>query len=218
MAKVQAITAVIVSVLRDASADSWTPSEIHGAINEAEKVIVNYRPDASAIDLELACTAGIKQSLPELANRLLDVKFNVGADSAPGRSVHRKAAADLDSINPNWRSASPNLVIREFIYDDREPLIFYVNPPAAAGAKLQISYSGIPKEYGTVDDATITTISDLYEPAIIEWALYRLFGFDVENSVNISRSQQHLANFENMLGVKVENEPRFSPRNREHKN
>tara|TARA_R100000656_G_scaffold71732_2_gene53693 strand:- start:13 stop:669 length:657 start_codon:yes stop_codon:yes gene_type:complete len=217
MAKVQAIAAVVVATLRDADADSWTASEIHSAINEAEKVIVNYRPDASAIDYELPCAEGIKQSLPANANRLLDVKFNVGAASAPGRSVHRKAVVDLDSINPNWRSASANAVIREFVYDDREPLFFYVYPPAANGAKLQISYSGIPPAYGTVDANTATLVSDLYEPAIIEWALYRLFGFDVENSVNMARSQQHLSNFANMLGVKLQNEPRFSPRNRENK-
>lgn len=217
MAKVQAIADVIISVLRDADQDGWRLTDIHGAINEAEKVIVNYRPDASAIDHELTCVTGIKQSLPANANRLLDVKFNVGAASAPGRSVHRKAVVDLDSINPNWRSASANVVIREFVYDDREPLLFYVYPPAADGAKLQISYSGVPPAYGTVDANTATLVSDLYEPAIIEWALYRLFGFDVENSVNISRSQQHLSNFANMLGVKLQNEPRFSPRNRENK-
>lgn len=217
MSKVQAIAAVIVATLRDADADVWQQSEIHSAINEAEKVIVSFRPDASAIDYELDCAEGIKQSLPANANRLLDVKFNVGANSAPGRSVHRKAAVDLDSINPNWRSASANAVVREFIYDDREPLIFYVYPPASADAKLQISYSRTPPAYGVVDANTSTMVGDLYEPAIIEWALYRLFGFDVENSVNMSRSQQRLATFQSMMGVKIQSESQYSIKNPEYK-
>ena len=219
MAKVQEITQRVQAILRDANNDSWPEDAIHESILEAEKVIVNYRPDAAPIDTTLTCVAGIKQSITELdpaPNRLLSVKYN-RVNDVNGRSVRRVGIGDLDAIRPNWRSATGATVIREFMHDEREPLIFYVNPPAAVGAKLQLSYSAIPTRYGVVDDATNTTISDLYEPMIIEWAMYRLFGHDIEGSVNIGRSQQHLTTFERMMGIKVDSDRKSSPRNAEYK-
>jgi hypothetical protein len=217
MAKVQDIVQRIQAALRDANQDSWPEDVIRLAIYEGEKVIVNFRPDAAPIDAVLTCTAGIKQSISALLpppNRLLSVKYNRAGD-ADGRSVRRVAIGDIDAIRPNWRSQTSSTIIREFMHDDREPLVFYVSPPAATGAKLQLSYSAIPAPYPEpFNEATaVTTVSDLYEPMIFEWAMYRLFGHDVEGSVNLSRSQQHLATFQTMMGVKIESDTQFSVSN-----
>lgn len=219
MAKVQAIAQRIEAALRDVNNDSWPEETIYLSILEAEKVVVIFRPDAAATDAELTCVAGIKQSIAALdpaPNRLMAVKYN-RTGNVDGRGVRPVAVGDLDAISPNWRAASGATTIREYMHDVREPLVFYVNPPAALGAKLQVSYSAIPAPYGTVDADTETTVSDLYEPMLFEWAMYRLFGHDVEGSVNISRSQQHLQTFERMLGVKVEADMLVSPRNPEHR-
>ena len=217
--KVQEIADRIQSALRDAGQDNWAEDVIYLAIYEAEKVIVNYRPDAYPVNAVLTCVAGITQTLVGLTpapNRLLDVKYNRAGD-VDGRSVKRISQGDLDAIKPNWRSASQSTTVREFMHDDREPLIFYTNPPAASGAKLQISYSAIPAVYGTVGVNTVVSVTDMYEPMILEWALYRLFGHDVEGTVNLSRSSQHLNTFQNMMGIKVQADLANSPRNQENK-
>lgn len=219
MASVELLTQRIQSVLRDANADSWPDDSVHDAILEAEKIVTIFRPDATPIDVTHTLVAGIKQDISALnptPNRLLAFKYNRAGD-VDGRSVRRVAVGDLDSIRPNWRSSTASTTVREVMHDDREPLIYYVNPPAATGAKLQISYSAIPAPYGTVDEDTQTTVSDLYEPMLIEWALYRLFGHDVEGSVNIARSQQHLQTFESTMGVKVSADMLASPKNPEHR-
>lgn len=220
-ARVESLTGRVTASLRDANQDSWPLSAIHDAILEGERVIVNFRPDATATDREFTCVAGIRQSIAGLTapvpHRLLAVKYNVGANSAPGRSVRRVGEGDLDAIRPDWRSETAGIAIREFMHDPREPMLFYVSPPVQAGVKCQISYSALPETYGAVGANTETTVSDLYEPMLIEWALYRLFGHDVENSVNVTRSQQHLQNFQAMMGVKIEAETLFGLKNLEHK-
>jgi hypothetical protein len=219
MAKVQAITQRVQAALRDANYDSWPEAAIHDAILEGEKVIVIYRPDAAPVNAELTLVAGIEQSIAALTpapNRLLSVKYN-RAGNVNGRSIRRVGLGDIDAIRPDWRSAAQSTIIREFMHDEREPLLFYVNPPAAVGAKVQLSYSAIPAQYGTVDANTSTTVNDLYEPMLIDWALYRLFGHDVEGSVNMARSQQALGTFERMLGVKLQSDITSSPKNQEHR-
>lgn len=221
MAKVQDIVQRIQAMLRDANQDSWPEDVIRLAIYEAEKVIVNFRPDAAPIDAVYTCVAGIKQTIAALTpppNRLLSIKYNRVGD-VDGRSVRRVALGDIDAIRPEWRSQPAATVIREFMHDEREPMVFYVSPPAAVGAKLQISYSAIPAKYPEPfnESTAVTTVSDLYEPMIIEWSMYRLFGHDIEGSVNISRSQQHLATFQAMMGVKIQSDAQFSASNPEYK-
>lgn len=219
--KVEEITARCIAALRDANHDSWSEAVIWDSILEAEKVITNYRPDVTAVDMVYSCTAGVRQSLAAIddppVNRLLSVKHNVSQDDLPGRSIRRTAVGDLDAIRPNWRSATPGGEIREYLHDEREPLIFDVYPPVVAGTKARLSYSAIPQPYGEVDGDTETTVNALYEPQIIEWALYRLFGHDVEGSANLTRSGQHLANFERMMGIKLDAEKYFAGKNLEHK-
>jgi hypothetical protein len=212
--KVVDIAAIIANSLRDSSQDNWTNVSIYQAIYEAECVVVFHRPDATATDASLALSAGIKQSIAAITpkpNRLLDIKFN-GTNAAPGLGVRKATQAEMDSSNPTWRSDTPAAVIREYIFDERDALGFYVSPPAtASGASLQLLYSAIPTYYdpATVSNSTVITVGDMYQPVLIEWALYRLFGQDVEGSVNGNRSRAHLVNFANMLGIKLENDFRF---------
>ncbi len=220
MAMVQKIVERIKTALRDSSGDSWPTPAIIQAIYDAELAIVGFRPDASVIDVDFSCVTGSRQSIHSMdpkPNRLLEVKYNRYTD-IDGRSVDRRSRSDLNAINPNWMASGGSTIVREYVFDDREPLLFYVNPPAGIGTKLRISYSAIPTHYPTeIYEATATTISDIYEPAIYEWAMYLLYGHDAEGSVNATRSQQHLQAFESIMGVKVQADSQFSPKNSEHK-
>lgn len=219
--QVSYLAGLITAALRDADQDQWVDADIHNALYEGEQVIALYHPHATSRDHTLTLAEGIKQNLGDdlepASYRLLDVKFNVGQTGAPGRSTRRVSMQDLDAINPNWRTASASQVIREWMFDDREPNLFYVNPPAQADTKLQISYSAIPARPSEITPSTEMTVSETYMPALIEWSLYRLFGHDAEGSVNSGRSQQHLQNFAAILGVSLDMLAPFSPKNPEHK-
>jgi hypothetical protein len=141
----------------------------------------------------------------------------VTASGGYGRGLRRKSVEDLDAFTPNWRGAAASASPREFCIDDRSPTVFFVNPPATDATKLRISYCKTPQLYGTVSASTETTVRDVFAPAVVEFALYRLFGHDVEGSVNQARSQKHLSTFFNLLGVKAQSERAQSPKNPEHK-
>lgn len=219
-AKVEELTRRIKAALRDVNQDSWPDETIWLALLEAENVIVNQRLDATSVMHTMDLAPGIEQTLAGIttppANRLLNVKHNMVGNN-PGKGVRRVGEGDLDAIAPNWRSEQPSQVIREFTFDEREPLIFYVRPPAAAGARLRVSYSAVPQPYGVVGPNTETTISSTYEPLLIEWALYRLFGHDTEGSVNVTRSQQHLNNFNQQMERMLQGVKFFGPKNPEYR-
>lgn len=217
MALVQSLAAQVLAVLRDVGYDNWTLNSINAAIYEGELSVVNFEPEATATLATHSCTQGVEQTIANDGHRLLSVIHNVSPSGSYGRGVRRKAVEDLDALTPNWRGAVTSDVIREYAIDERLPKMFFTNPPASDAAKLRISYSKTPTAYGTVGASTKTTVGDTYAPAVVEWALYRLFGHDVENSVNISRSQQHYQVFFNLLGLKVQNEKIQSPLNPEHK-
>jgi hypothetical protein len=217
-ALIDAISNTLQAALRDGNSDNWTEEIVWRTIAEAEKVIANYRPDSTAVSINLALVAGVEQSIGTVISppllRVLDVKYNLaqqGLELVAGRAVRRVAMNDVDAMSPNWRVALPVAEVREYMVDEREPLIFHVKPPVIAGTKVRVLCSAEPEtSYVTGPQlGQRTTISGVFEPMIVEWCLYRLFGQDVEGSVNVARSQQHLKNFEAMMGAKLQGEKIF---------
>jgi|GEM_PF-3284104 len=219
-ANVEELTNTIVAGLRDSSNDSWPEQSIWGAILEAEKVITNFRPDATATDADFTCAAGHRQDLSTMPGitplRFLDAQHN-GTTESPGRTIRVVDQGTLNRLKPDWRAEAQGNAVRQVMYDERFPLVFLTYPPIAAGTVIHIGFSREPADYGNVDGNTETTVSGVFSPMILECALYRLLGHDVEGSVNVSRSQQHWNNFQAMMGIKIEADKVFGPKNPEHK-
>lgn len=216
--RVSELLAMVRGVLRDADADAWTDEQILAALYEAELVTVNHRPDATARLADFSLASGVEQSIDALEPkpvRLLDIVGNVdeGRLVYAARRVHR---TDLDTRFPAWFAAAPVSRVVEWIFDDRQPMAFMVNPPVNTGTQVRILYSALPTPYPDPLLETETTVGPVYAPALPEWALYRLFGHDVENSVNIARANQHLGVYGNLIGVQLESALRYSPKRREH--
>lgn len=228
MALVQDLLGRIRQILRDADSDAWTDDQILDAIHEAELVTVNHRPDATSTFGDVTLAPGTLQSLSGLdppAARLLDVLANV-VDGNLGYALRRVQRTDLDARFPMWHAAASRAEIWEWCFDDRAPNTFMVNPPAPAletagipntPLVLRVLYSALPAPYPRPLPADQeTTVGPLYAPALPEWALYRLFGEDIENSVNLSRANAHLQVFGNLIGVQLDAALRFSPKRREN--
>jgi len=219
MAKVQALTAQVQQILRDDGVN-YTPEKIHGYLHEGEVILAVHKNSSTSRDIDYECTKGAKQDLAVLSGLtvagLLSVKAN-GTIDAPQSSVRLVSKDDLDQVDPSWRSSDPDDEIDEYIYDPREPTIFYTNPPASLGQKLNVSVYLVPAPYGVVGANTETTVSDLDAPSLVEWALYRSFSEDSEGTPNFQRSSRHLQGFSSLSGVKLQNEYRSSPKNQDNK-
>jgi len=192
----------------------WTNEELLGWLNEAYQAVVAMKPDASALNAEMACAAGTKQTIPADGHRLLDVVRNT-APAAGGLSVMPTTRAALDATRRGWHGETRSVTIEQFVFDDHDPRHFYVYPPAADGAKLEIIYSSVPvphaKEQATTASTESIRLGDSYAPALVDYILFRAYSKDAEHAANLNRAQMHNGAFITALGAESQAGVLYSP-------
>ncbi|AOJ09658.1 DUF6682 family protein [Burkholderia mayonis] len=167
------------NVLQDEGHDRWQVPELLEWINDAARETIVRRPAARSVAAVLALVAGTRQELPEGGIELLDVVRNMGADGVtPGRIVRRVDRQLLDDQNPDWHAARPKSVVKHFTFDERAPRIFYVYPPAIAGAKVETLHSELPPALGTEDEAL--DMGAEYLNVLLSYICYRALSKDSE--------------------------------------
>ena len=219
--KVSDITSRVHLLLNDLDGTRWTDSELVSWINDAQKLIAMVRPDASVSNSAITLAAGTKQAIPTGSFRLLDVIRNLGSDGAtPGRAIRYVDREVLDSQNPNWHTDTASSTIKHFVYDDRNPLVFYVYPPASAGTRIEAMYSVAPAQlvYDSTNSTTITTslatdlaVPDIYLESVVNYVLYRAYSKDAEFAQNAQLASGYLQTVYSMLGIKTQKDVAFSP-------
>lgn len=198
----------VVETLQDPTSIRWPVSELVRYFNDAQREIVMYRPDAAVINAPVPLLAGSRQALPAGATKLLDVVRNSGGSKRAIRLTNREI---LDAQLPGWHAQSGVTEVLHFMYDLREPRVFYVYPPAAAsGAAVDVTYAAMapdiaePAEgalYGAVTGDL--GVPDIYANAVQDYVLYRAYTKDSEYAGNAARAQAHYAAFANALGVEI---------------
>lgn len=196
-------------VLQDADATRWPDAELFKWINDGQRLIVLVRPDSSSTNSTVTLVAGSRQTLPGDGIRLLDVVRNIKSDNSAGRSVRMVDRERLDSQDFNWHSATATGSVINFIYDNRDPLRYYVYPQATAGMKLEILYTKNPTDVAT--GASTLALPDIYFEPLLNYVLYRAYGKDAEHGMNQTMSRDYLSLFMSMLGVKTTKDFAFSP-------
>ena len=213
----QSILRRVVDQLSDAGNVRWKAAELVRYLNDGQKEVLIYRPDATGTTLPVGLVAGARQMLPANAFKLLDVIRNTGGTKAAVRKIDQKL---LDAQLPNWYNAAGQAVIKHYMYDVRDPRVFYVYPPAAAsGASLEILYSVYPPAIAEPADGasytTVTgdiTVNDFYSNCLIDYVLFRSFAKDAEFGGNAERAAAHYAAFQNGLGVEASGTAVVSPK------
>lgn len=211
-----AIIASASEIAQDTSNVTWTSSQILGWINEAQRTIALHRPDSSVQTVSKQLVAGCKQTIS--GRRLVGkgVIRNMGSDGAtPGNVIRLTDRNTLDAMDEGWMSAAGATTIDEFVYEDvNDPKTFYVNPPAHAttAVYVEIIEAIDPADIATTSDPI--ALDDIYQPAILEWVMYRVFGRDSEETPGMARASRHLQAFFQLLGVKVQMDAANSPQNR----
>lgn len=210
------ITNAVAAELQDPSNVRWSLEKLLGYVNAAQRAVALVRPDATATTVAVQLAAGTKQSLPAGGQRLLKVIRNMGSDGiTPGRVVRKTDADTLDRFDPDWHSANKaKTTVLEYVYDDRTPETFYVNPPVASTSPVyvEISHSATPAEVTAVGDTL--AIDDIYESALRHWVLYLAYSLNVEQR-NANRAAAHYQGFFNVLGVKIRGDMMVSPNAKE---
>ncbi|MES2662263.1 MAG: DUF6682 family protein [Pseudomonadota bacterium] len=186
----------------------YSTDNLQNAITEAEVAIVALRPDASLEVQNYICVSGVAQKIASTYNRILGIPRNKN-----GRAIRLVQRESLDAANPNWVTIAASAVIKEVMFDDRAPLEFFVYPPAKAGVEIEVHASKNQPIYDFNTNPNLI-INDIYKPHVIEYALYRLFSRDGDNTPNPQRAMNHLANFQNLMGLKIQSDQGISIKNK----
>ncbi len=210
----------IVDISQDKTSVRWPVNEIIRAINDAQREIILYRPDAMVTNTSLTLVVGTKQTLPANGTKLIDVVRNTGGGAI--RQINREI---LDAQTPGWHSVTGVLKPVHYMYDIRDPKVFYVYQPALSTSSLDIVYAAVPADIaevteGSLFDAVTGNISvpDIYANAIVDFGLYKIYLKDAEYAGNAARAQAHYTMFGNALGNEFKATATFAPTSRGNPN
>ena len=212
----QSIIHRVVLTLQDPTSVRWPVPELARYFNDGQREIILQRPDASSETVTLALVAGTKQTLPTSGAKLLTVMANT---SSTKRAVYLIERKWLDMQTPGWHALTGSNEILHFMYDERDPTIFYVYPPALNTASLEISISTFPADITVPADGSQYTavtgnmaLPDIYGNALQDYILYRAYNKDAEYTANAQRVAAHYGAFANALGMEIKATLAASPR------
>lgn len=203
----QSIIRRVVETLQDNTSIRWPVNELVRYLNDAQREIILYRPDATVTSVSHQLNQGSKQALPSSATKLIEVVRNTNGQRRAIRMTNREI---LDAQIPNWHSIPGVSDILHYMYDPRDPKVFYVYPPAGSSASVELVYSSIPHDIAEPADGSRYTdvvgdigVPDIYGNIVQDYILYRAYTKDSEYAGNASRAQGHYAAFANALGIEV---------------
>lgn len=185
--------------LHDPTAAIWTETIKLAYINEAVKTIALVRPDSMATTTSLTMTANTpKQSIPADGTRLLYVARNV----ATGKPIRKISREVLNETAPGWE---PQTVtdVDFYMFDEENPLVFYVYPVPNSALAVEIVYSQVPGVL-TAQSSSLG-VSDVFLAPIKDYAIYRCFGMESKGT-DYQKATYYMNSFYNALGVKLQNE------------
>lgn len=179
-------------LLNDVGGVQWPQTELLQWLNDGRRDASVYRPDIYAENASHALVAGAMQPIPSDGIRLIDISINTnGAAVTPADKIL------LDQQNPSWPSGTPSATIRHWMFDARNPLIFWVWPPATTSASLELIYQQVVTDYAATD--TLTNYESLYENSFINYVMFRAFSKDAEVPANAERASAYYELFKSEL-------------------
>jgi hypothetical protein len=213
----QSIIRRAVETLQDTTSIRWPVNELVRYLNDGQREVVLYRPDSMVTNAAVSLAAGAKQSLPSNGSKLIDVIRN---SSSPKRSVRLTDRHILDSQTPNWYNLTGATEILHYMYDPRDPKVFYVYPPAAAsGASVELVYSAYPSDITEPADGAVYTavtgnisLPDIYANLLTDYILYRAYTKDAEYAGNAARAQAHYGSFQAALSTEMNGTTGIAPK------
>lgn len=202
----QSIIRRAVETLQDPTSVRWPISELVRYLNDGQREVVLYRPDSMVTSTSRSLATGTRQTLPN-GSKLIEVVRNTGGTKRAIRMVNREI---LDAQTPGWHNLTGATDILHYMYDPRDPTVFYVYPPAATGASVELVYAAYPADIVEPADGALYTavagnisLPDIYGNVIQDYILYRAYSKDSEYAGNAQRAQAHYAAFANALGIEI---------------
>lgn len=210
----QSVIKRAVETIQDTTSIRWPVNELVRYLNDAQREVVMYRPDAMNTTATMTLALGSRQDLDLAAltlspAKLIEITRNMAATSAK-ESITLIDRKILDATTKGWHNQTPTVNILHYMFDPRDPKTFYVYPPATTLAQLEVMYAAYPTDITEPADGVLfgavtgnLTVPDIYGNAVLDYILYRAYSKDAEFSGNAARSQGHYAAFANSMGAEI---------------
>lgn len=200
------LNGVRMTQLNDPDATTWSDSTLIIALNQALRMLSLVRPDATSKIAILPVIAGSRQFIPDDGVRLLRVVRNIDSVGAIGRAVRLVQQEDMDSMSPDWHSAS-GTIVKEYMFDARSPKHFYIYPSVAIASKIEVEYSSYADDVTETNVGSTLPVSPIFAQPVQELMLYKLLSGD---STNGNSGNDHLRVAMELLGLKDAQDERVS--------
>ena len=167
-----------------------------GYVNQTLKRMAILRPDLFSDIVDIPTTAdSAVQSLPADAIRLLDI-FQV----KNGAAINEVDRETMNRNYPNWMTETSGTPVN-FMRHVKNPDRYFLYPRPAAGVVLVGEYAKSPVDYALGD--TISVISDVYFPVIVDGAVFLAQSIDDEH-VDSGRAKLFYDSFTQQLGATLQ--------------
>lgn len=216
-------------LLQDTTNARWAASELLIWLNQGQDQIVALKPDAYSIVTSFKMTASkTRQSLPDgtasykdengathkAGLKLLDVIRNMGAlGSSPGKSISIVDKLILDLADPTWHYTGRSNVVQHYMYDERNPKVFYIYPGAHASVQtwVEVAYVAVPTACATT--ASNIALDDNYASVLLDYILFRAFSKSADSQLHLTKALAYYEAFIRALGAYTSGEAAFDPNN-----
>ena len=206
---VSSVLARCAVLLQDPTNIRWPQAELLDWLNDGQREIALYKPNAFVKNQSKQMSSGTKQALPADGVSLIDVVRNMGTNgTTPGAAIRAVSREILDSQTPEWHTATASASAKHFVYSVLDPKNFYVYPPNTGTGHVEIIYVAAPA------DATLVgtiTLDDIFVTALVNYILYRAYSKDAEFAANASAAQAYYQAFQGNLAGKAGAEAGSNP-------
>ena len=206
------------TALQDLTGVRWPASELVGYLNDGQRDLVLNRPDANATVASLVPVLGARQSLPAISMSLIDVERNTAGTK---RAIRKVDMEILENVNRDWQSTTAATDFTNFMYDPREPNVFYLYPPSAAsGGSVEIKYAAYPTDIGTPSGdgkafSTVTgniTPNDQWANSLVNYVLSRAYAKDTEYGGNSQLAGAYYTIYTNSIATQLQASQSVAPK------
>lgn len=199
-----AIVGKVSMLLQDGTNIRWTTVELLDWLNDGQREVVMYKPNACVKNVDVVLVAGTKQSIPADGISLIDIPRNTG-----GHAIRVTNRQVLDAQIPDWHATSraANEIVH-YCYTPFDPRTFYVYPPALAATSVEVIYAASPAA-ATIN--SVISIDDIYGTSLINYVAYRAYSKDAEYAENAKAAESYYNAFIKGISGKATAETNTDP-------
>lgn len=200
-------------ILSDTGNAQWTTTKLLRNLNLTQRYAAILKPDISVATASTLLAAGVTQAVPTKGIGLIRLNWNMGL--TPGTTVGAPITfIEMDVLNrttPGWNTETASATAIHYMWDERDPKVFYIYPQSTGTGYVSITYHSIPDDIGAIGSAI--TLDDIYEPVLIAGTCYYAYLEDAAHSMYAQeRAQFHHDELLTLLGRKDLIEKKNSPR------